>query len=355
MRVTVIGTGSIALGTSAFLAERGHQPVLWSPSGRASPLAASNTIHAEGALTGSYPVSVAATCRDALQDADAVLIALPANYHRAAMDALAPHLQPRQTVLISGHLSFGALYLAKLLHARGLAVPIGAWGTTVTTGRRLAPDRVRISNIRQRVDVAAIPGRDADSVLTLCQTLFGDRFMLRDNLLAIALSNVNPQNHMAIALCNLTRMERGEEWRQAANTTNSVGRLIEALDQERLAIAAALDVSVRTVREHFALSFNVPAGPVGEMSAVLASRTDTIAPATLDTRYVLEDAPLGLYPTVLLGDITGHTATLHRSGLALFSALYGRDLAADNDLLPAIGFAQLSLDRLRHLASTGWD
>ena len=91
------------------------------------------------------------------------------------------------------------------------------------------------------------------------------------------------------------------------------------------------------------------------MSAVLASRTDTIAPATLDTRYVLEDAPFGLYPTVLLGDITGHTATLHRSGLALFSALYGRDLAADNDLLPAIGFAQLSLDRLRHLASTGWD
>lgn len=353
MRVAVIGTGSIALGTSAFLSERGHAAVLWSPSGRASPLAASNTIHTEGTLTSSYPVSVAPTCKDAVQSADAVLIALPANYHRAAMDALAPHLQPRQTVLISGHLSFGALYLAKLLQARGLVLPIGAWGTTVTTGRRIAPDRVRIGNIRQRVDVAAVPGHDVDAVLALCQTLFGDRFMRRDNLLAIALSNVNPQNHMAIALCNLTRMERGEEWRQAANTTNAVGRLIEALDQERLAIAAAFGVAVRTVREHFALSFNVPPGPIGEMSAVLASRADVIAPATLDTRYVLEDAPFGLYPTVLLGDITGKPATLHRSGVALFSALYGRDLAADNDLLPAIGFDQLSLGQLRHLAGSG--
>lgn len=351
MRVAVIGTGSIALGTSAFLAERGHELVLWRPSAGTQSATALNTIHTEGALTGPYPASVAATAEDALRDVEAVLIALPANYHRAAMDALAPHLQPRQTVLISGHLSFGALYLARLLHARGLAVPIGAWGTTVTTGRRIAPDRVRIGNIRQRVDVAAIPGDDADRVLALCQTLFGNRFMLRDNLLAIALSNVNPQNHMAIALCNLTRMERGEEWRQAACTTNAVGRLIEALDQERLAIAAAVGVSVRTIREHFALSFNVPAGPVGEMSAVLAGRADVVAPATLDTRYVLEDAPFGLYPTVLLGDITGHPATLHRSGLALFSALYGRDLAGDNDLLPAIGFAELSLDQLRHLVT----
>ena len=55
--------------------------------------------------------------------------------------------------------------------------------------------------------------------------------MERDGLLAIALSNLNPQNHMGIALGNMTRMERGEVWSQGQNVTPKVGRLLEALDQ----------------------------------------------------------------------------------------------------------------------------
>ena len=50
----------------------------------------------------------------------------------------------------------------------------------------------------------------------------------------------------------------------------------------------------------------------------------------------------------------GRPAALHEAGLALLSALYGRDLARDNDLLPAIGFATLSKDRLQALARNGW-
>jgi opine dehydrogenase len=46
----------------------------------------------------------------------------------------------------------------------------------------------------------------------------------RDDLLAIAVSNLNPQNHMGIALCNLTRMERGESWNQnETSPTRSAG------------------------------------------------------------------------------------------------------------------------------------
>jgi opine dehydrogenase len=56
---------------------------------------------------------VAASCADALADAEAVLVALPGNAHRMVFDAMASHLTLAQIVLISGHLSFGALYLAR--------------------------------------------------------------------------------------------------------------------------------------------------------------------------------------------------------------------------------------------------
>lgn len=347
MRIAVLGGGAIGLGTAALLIEHGHRPVIWSRSPTAS------SIEVVGALTGRFKIPAASSLAEAVTAADAILLALPANGHRAMIDAVAPHLRAGQATIVSGHLSFGALYLAKRLAERGLSIPIIAWGTTVVTGRRTGPDTLRIGSIRAQVDVATIPA--AADGLALCRSLFGDRFQPRAGLLAIALSNVNPQNHMGIALCNLTRMERGESWLQNDNITDAVGRLLEALDAERLAIAAALDLPVRTLRQHFHLSFHVAEAPLGEMARALAARGDNPqAPATLDTRYVTEDVPFGLVPTARLGRLAGQPAPLHEAGVALLSALYGRDLAAENTLLTGIGFDALSLDRLRALCDDGW-
>jgi opine dehydrogenase len=347
MRIAVLGGGAIGLGTAALLTEHGHQPVVWSRAGHAASL------EVTGALVGQYRIPAASSIAAAVAGADAILLALPANGHRAVIDAVAPHIRAGQAAIVSGHLSFGALYLARRLAERGLAIPIAAWGTTVVTGRRSGPAALHIGSIRAQVDVATLPA--AAGGLALCRGLFGDRFLPRAGLLAIALSNVNPQNHMGIALCNLTRMERGEAWLQNDNITDAVGRLLEALDAERLAIAAALDLEVRTLRQHFHLSFHVAEAPLGEMARALAARGDNPqAPATLDSRYVTEDAPFGLVPTARLGRLAGRPASLHEAGIALLSALYGRDLAAENDLLPGIGFDDLSLDRLRALCHDGW-
>jgi opine dehydrogenase len=72
--------------------------------------------------------------------------------------------------------------------------------------------------------------------------------------------------------------------------------------------------------------------------------------ATLDTRYVLEDVPFGLVPTARLGCLANRPAVLHEAGIALLSALYGRDLASANDILPALGFDTLTIEGLRALA-----
>lgn len=76
-------------------------------------------------------------------------------------------------------------------------------------------------------------------------------------------------------------------------------------------------------------------------------------PTTTESRYVLEDAPFGLWPTILLGRLAGRPASLHEAGLALLSAAYGRPLAGDNDLLPLLEIQDLSRDRLQELARIG--
>src|SRR5580698_5786748 len=296
--MAILGAGGIGCGAAALLSERGHTPVLWSPSGRGTAAFVDGTaLQAEGRLTGQYHPTIAVDCATALRDADAVMLAVPGYGHRAVLDQLAAYLRPDQPVIISSHLSLGALYLAQRLAARGVQVPIAAWGTTVTTGRRLPGPLVRVSNIRDKVDVAALPTGEIDAMAVLCRDLFGDRFVPRADLIAVSLSNVNPQNHLGMALCNFTRIENGERWANWSGLTPSVGRLIEALDLERLAVAAAFGASVRSVRDHFHLSFGVPHGPLGDAGAILAARDASTGPASLDTRYVAEDVPFGLVPS----------------------------------------------------------
>jgi len=356
VKVGIAGAGAIAFGAAVYLEQAGHTAILWSPSGeRTKRIAAGEPLTATGAVEGRFHPGVAASAADLAGAADVLLVALPAYGHKAVFDALAPYIRDGQTVLISSHASFGALYLSRLLAARGVVVPIVAWGTTVTSGRQPSPVEAQVNTVRSKVDICTVPAARAAEGLACCRALFGDRFVERDGLLAIALSNLNPQNHMGIALCNMTRMEHGETWAQGYNVTPNVGRLLEALDRERLAIAAALHLPVRTIFEHFHLSFHVPLASISEMNQEMhrEGRGGT-GPATADSRYVTEDVPYGLAVTAKLGEMAGCPAALHRAGVEVFSALYGRDFFAENGLLAALGFDTMTLAELQRLARDGY-
>jgi len=354
-RVGLAGAGSIAFGTAALLHDAGHDPMLWSPSGKGTAeLAGGASLDATGALETTLTPRIAEDAATLARENDVLILALPGYGHKTVLDALAPHVEPRHQVIVSSHASLGAVYLAQLLAERGISVPITAWGTTICTGRRQSGTEVKVNTVRSKVDLCTVPEDRSDEALALCQELFGDRFQPRDGLLAISLSNLNPQNHMGIALGNITRMERGETWSQGQNVTPAVGRLLEELDLERLEIAKALGLEVKTIFEHFHLSFHVPVASISAMNQQMhAQGNGGTGPATADSRYVTEDVPYGLVLTAALGRLTGHPAELHEAGIRIFSAMYGRDFEAENEILKALELDRFSLDDLKRAAKTG--
>ncbi|WP_300534740.1 NAD/NADP-dependent octopine/nopaline dehydrogenase family protein [uncultured Mameliella sp.] len=354
-KVGLAGAGSIAFGTAAVLHEAGHDPMLWSPSGAGTvDLAAGAPLIASGAAETSLTPRIADSAETLARENEVLILALPGYGHKTVLDALAPHIEPRHQVIISSHASLGAVYLMQLLAERGVTVPITAWGTTICTGRRQSGTEVKVNTVRSKVDLCTVPEDRSAEALELCQALFGDRFQPRAGLLAISLSNLNPQNHMGIALGNITRMERGETWSQGQNVTPTVGRLLEELDLERLEIAKALGLEVKTIFEHFHLSFHVPVASISEMNQQMhAQGNGGTGPATADSRYVTEDVPYGLVLTAALGRLTGHPAPLHEAGIRIFSAMYGRDFEAENEILKALDLDSYSLDDLKQAANTG--
>ena len=368
---------AVATGTAACLAQAGHDPMIWSPSGESLSSKAiqeeQTTITASGALNFKFDTRIAPNCQVLMEKNDVLLIAIPAYGHKQIFDELAPLVRNDQHIIISSHSSLGALYLARLLKQRReiTSVPITAWGTTVCTARRNNNNNddddddgtngdslsVLVNTVRTKVDCCTIPFQAQVGATKLCQDLFGEgiEFSPRDGVLAISLSNLNPQNHLGIALGNMARIEKGEQWYQFDNITPTIGRFLEQLDKERLAIAEELKLEVKTIFEHFSQGFQVPIkGSISDMNqAIHAAGRDVFGPTSASSRYVTEDAPFGLAVIVVLGNLCGRPAILHQSGLQILSSMYGRDFMNENDLLDALNLDNISLDDLKKAAYTG--
>lgn len=422
VKVGIIGAGSIAFGTASLLSSLGHDPMIWSPSGEGTKdLITTSKIQSTGALSQTFNVRVAHSTRDLVRSNDNVLVvALPVNCHKDVMDRLAPDIvgehgpqvdanvwclfltfyavffvlvewmmesEQLMRIIISSHASLGAVYFMQLLWSEWQRIQepstaqsdfdkilITCWGTTAITARKTGGSSVNVLTIRQTVDYCTVPFNPEDANNdALLQTLFGQRFRYRDGgLLAISLSNLNPQNHLGIVLGNMSRMDppppplpwnemkmepvidtATEPWYQGKCITPKVGRLMEALDLERINIAKSLQIDVRTIYEHFSWSFHVPLETSLEIDGETMTRpltvsemnqqmhyylkNDVLGPATPDSRYVLEDVPYGLVLTVILGRLLNCPALLHEAGIMILSAMYGRDFLVENELLKGIG------------------
>ena len=371
LRIGIAGAGAIAFATAALLFEGGHDPMLWSPSGAGTEALRNGqpemSVELNESGSGGKGPSVwkvtpriSSSAQELVDENDVLILALPANGHKQVFDAIAPYVRTGQPIIISSHSSFGALYLAQLLREKlgnDAIPPIIAWGTTVCTARQPTKTSVRVNTVRKSVDLCTLPNAESESSLELCRFLFPQvgNFRLRSGLLAISLSNLNPQNHLGIALGNISRMEKGEAWYQSEHITPNIGRLLESLDRERLDIAEALNLETKTIFEHFSLSFHVPMkSSISDMNQEIHKMgNDVYGPNTADSRYITEDIPFGLVPTIILGEMVGRPAVLHQSGVQLVSAMYGRDFVAENDVLPALELEKYSLHELQEASLSG--
>ena len=433
-KVGIIGAGSVAFGTASLLSSLGHNPMIWSPSGagtrelveeaqsssttkkyaRTSRIKANgayqlmeqappvpetsitSTIQSTGALSQVFDVRIAQSTRDLVRSNDNILVvALPVNCHKDVFDRIVPDIIEWMDetdyiirIIISSHASLGAVYAMQQLRKEWLSrtsaslsdfedrIRITCWGTTAVTARKTSGVSVNVLTIRKQVDYCTVPFESDDDTNNILQMLFGARFKYRDGgLLAISLSNLNPQNHLGIVLGNMSRMDppppppplndmpavdttKPETWFQGKSITPKVGRLMEALDLERINIAKVLDIDVRTIYEHFSWSFHVPLETpietdehndspeqmstrpltVSEMNQQMHyyKKNDVLGPTDPESRYVMEDVPV-LTTTVLLGRLLHCPARLHESGIMILSAMYGRDFLVENELLKGLG------------------
>ncbi len=343
MRLSVLGAGAVGPAAAVLAVSRGHEVTIWSPSG-AGTAGIDDALLAEGAIEGRFPVRVARDLPDALEGADAALLAVPAYAFPALLPMLAGVLPPHLPLLIAPAAALAPLALDALCAARGASAgraPIGAMATTPVTARRLAAGRVRVAAVRAAVDVAAVPAASGPAMAKLATALFGHASPPGPHALQAGLSNANPIIHAALALANVSRIERAEAWSQYALMTPATCRLMEGLAGERAALAARFGLDVLPLDESLHRVNGVARGPLHRMGAAIdASRGAVPGPVAMDTRYVTEDVPYGLAFYLWLAAACGVPMPRTEAAVTVLEVLWGRDLRR-NPLVASLDPARL--------------
>ncbi|MCX8995945.1 NAD/NADP octopine/nopaline dehydrogenase family protein [Rhizobiaceae bacterium BDR2-2] len=335
MRIAIFGAGAVGLSLAAYWLSQGHQAVIVSLSGRGRARFSDRPVlKGSGCVSGQWQIEFLDP-HTALEGAELAVIAQQVEGHLAAVDALDAHLGNGQCVLVSGALAFATSLLAERLKGRGIDVPIGATPVPPVNARMTGPCEVLVSRIKETLEVFSA-GPHAQGLRRVLQPLLPATALSSLTPLAGAdLNNINPIAHYANALCNFTRMEKGESWLTYAGYTEHAGKLIDALDAERQAIAASIGVETRSTYSYFAEWNGMSGGTVPEISKTIVERgLSPLGPASLSTRYVLEDVPYGLVPLEALGRRQGVRTPLISAGIDIFSALYGVDFRRKPTMTP---------------------
>jgi opine dehydrogenase len=355
--VAILGAGAGGAAATVELTAHGHAVALWNRSAATlEPFRAAGGVRHEGLLgDGFTPLAlVTSDLGEALAGADVAMVCLPSLAHDAVADALRAARCTTPVVLNPGHTG-GALHVAARIGAA--APPLAELSTLTYVARKPRSDQVRVTGVAGRVRGACLPG--GETALDWACELYPAVRRERD-VLATGLANVNLVLHPPAAVLAAAWVEAtgGDFSFYADATTPAVGRLLEALDAERLAVARTYGHELDPLVEEMAAIGTVEAEDAasGDLRAAIAggrANASIRAPESLAHRYYAEDFGYGVLPFCALADAAGVPVPVARALLTLADTFVPGGVVAGGLCADRLGLAGCDRDGVLGRVRTG--
>jgi len=252
-------------------------------------------------MTGFAPISNATTdMGKAVEEADVVVVIVPAFAHEWMAANLAPHLVDGQIVLLTPGYPGGTLLFRKVLQENGLRAKIDLAETNLIlyATRIVGPAQVGIKAIKNTLWIAALPASRTAHVLEVVRPAVPQLAPLA-NVLEVGFNCTNPYSHVPTALLNWGRVEQDTgdthfDWHDWVTPT--VERVHDLMDEERGAVLKAMGVRYISSSEGHALMYGDTTWKIVPVQGQISQGSRTIPP-----RYIDEDVPMGLVAYASMG------------------------------------------------------
>jgi opine dehydrogenase len=360
--IAILGAGNGGCAAAADLGARGYEVRLYSRSAeRVAPLRERGGIDYEGSLgDGFAPISViTSNAGKAISGADLVVMMVPTHAHESMIEIAAPHLDPGQILMAApGHT---VLLIPSLLRRHGIAQPIVCeTGSLPYICRMTGPHGIGISKRSDYQAFAAFPARETERLAEIIKPVF-PMIVPVANVLETVFPYTNAVHHPPAILMNAGRVEAtdGDYYHYYDGISPSVGRVIDALDAERLAIAEALGARATPLPQHFfRMGYTTEAARDSGLAYEVFHQSEPDrwirAPKTLAHRFLDEDVPYGLVPLAELGRLAGVPTPQMDVVIHLASVVRERDFRNDGLTLERMGLANTPPDAVQSLLDDGY-
>lgn len=361
--IAVLGAGHGGCAAAADLTARGYQVKLHARrEATLEPLRKAGGINARGVQQGLFPIATMTTdVAEAIAGADLIMLVVPSSAHDYYAKALAGLIDGSVPIFINPGHTAGGLHFRKELRDAGYRGPVMTGETVSLTyvTRMEGPATVGIYSYTRNQRFAALPGRHADEMFEIVHAIYPETVQAT-SVIETALGNMNAVFHPPGMILNAGWIQRtdGNFLFYKEGITDAVGRVCQAIDDERMAVARALDVPARpflvnfydaglTSREGFESGSIARACEESEPNQTIKS------PPSLDHRYVHEDIGYGLVPWSAFGKLAGVPTPAIDAMVRLAAIATGIDYEVTGLTLDKMGLHGLSVPQLKHFVETG--
>lgn len=359
-RYTVIGAGNGGKAMAAHLAIMGYKVTLFNRT--PENIAA---IKSRGGITlksqnpkdpsgfGSL-AQITSNIQEAIENAEIIMVVIPANGHGEVARLIAPYLEKGQIVVLNPGRTLGAIEFRKALDEEGCSagVIVAETQTFIYASRSDGPADAFIFRIKDAVPLAALPAIDTQIVLDKLAPAY-PQFIDGGHVLKTGLNNIGAIFHPAISIFNIGRIEgtHGDFQFYLEGVTPTVGHLMEVLDRERVTVAYSVGVRAITAMEWLKTAYNIEGKTLHEAIHNQPGYRGIKAPPTLFHRYITEDVPMSLVPITSLGNHYGVSVRGMESIIRLACIAHGTDYWRRGRTLDKLGINNLSVGELTYLVT----
>ena len=320
-----------------------------------SAMRVSGGLHISGRSCDFVPLElVTSDLGAALDGAKVILVSTYGTVHAELATQMAPHLREGQIIVLFQGNFAGAHLFRRALEQAGakaniLVAEMDAYPYSLAIH---APDRVEMLKVKAKWQIVASPVEQTAQVLQEIGWAFpGARAAA--SVLNTGFTEMGGMFHSAAMVTNVGRVEDANSYNfYATNMVPSVCKLLEKMDAERVAVAAAYSVTIPNVRTWLRETFGIDKPTLHEalqQMAVTRYRTAP-APKSLTHRYLVQDVGCILVPISELGRVAGVPTPATDTVIAMADLLTDREFRKEGRNLKSLGWAGKTVAEIAHAA-----